>query len=139
VGVDDRTLYLAAYKCLETIKHLFTDADAIKCYDAIWAYSQNKINKGELSTHVQVLRDVYFMHFQNRWNKITVINENLLGAVYHVARLNDCFILDIARAYALTQDDDDDDYDVAKANSIRITADICRKYLTTAILEKAKI
>lgn len=37
----DRTVYLAAYKCLETIKHLFDDADAIKCYDAILAYSQN--------------------------------------------------------------------------------------------------
>jgi hypothetical protein len=116
-----RELVLAAAHCANTVRHLMRDERNKKAVDAAILYGEEKISEGELSSIIGAADDAAF----------AAADYAALYAAASAYAANDA--ADAAYAAfcaAAAIGSDSDDYNAAKKENQKLTADICRKYLT---------
>jgi hypothetical protein len=122
-NINKRILTLAKGHCANTVRHLMMDDRSIKAVDTAIAFGEGRATESELN--------IAYYHVYNI--NSSIYNENIIYA--HLAATTACNN-NMNTAYFTYKSSTD------KKENEKLTADICRKYLTELVfnsLDKNKI
>jgi hypothetical protein len=142
-NIDRRVLTLAKGHCANTVRHLMEDERSIKAVDLAIAFGEGKATEKELDNAIVSAYAAYANAYDSN-NHVYASLYAAKAAAYAI----DCITAHIAAhaAYAAhTNNSVYSNYNSIAYNSNpalkeneKLTADICRKYLTKSVLEKIK-